>query len=145
MAKNNNTTGISNSKFILIVIIIFILDQLSKKYFFPMDYGVIKISLVQNTGISFGLFQDTGMMPLIITILIIIGVIYYYPKIPKQVPYQVLTACVLGGAFGNLLDRLLYGYVIDFIHVWKWPAFNVADSAITIGALGLIYLLWKEK
>ena len=110
-----------------------------------MDYGAIKISLVQNTGISFGLFQDTGMMPLVITIIIIAGLIYYYPKIPKDKTYQVLTAFILGGAFGNLVDRILYGHVIDFIHVWKWPAFNVADSAITIGALGLIYLLWKEK
>ena len=145
MAKSKHTTGINSNKFILIVVIIFILDQLTKKYFFPMDYGAIKISLVQNTGISFGLFQDTGMMPLIVTILIIIGLVYYYPKIPKEKPYQVLTAFILGGAFGNLVDRLLYGHVIDFIHVWKWPAFNVADSAITIGAIGLIYLLWKKK
>lgn len=138
--------------FILISISILLLDQITKriiavyvtKPIFLVDQFVY-ISFTKNTGISFGLFQKTGIFPSLIALIIIVGLLYYYPKIPKKKPYQFLTAGILGGAVGNLIDRIAYGYVIDFMNLWKWPAFNVADAAITIGALGLIYLLWKEK
>ena len=154
MAKQKTNNGIRKVEisFGLISIGVLLLDQISKQLVIryvaePLTIirNFIDIHVTTNTGISFGLFQNTGILPMLIAVIIIIGIFYYYPKIPKKNNYQVLTALILGGAVGNFLDRILYGYVIDFIDIWIWPAFNVADSAITIGALGLMYLLWNEK
>src|SRR5262249_48186457 len=60
----------------------------------------------------------------------------------------VAAASILGGAIGNLIDRLLYGEVIDFLlfywREWSWPAFNVADSCITVGVIGLLWVSWRK-
>ena len=146
MAKNNPSNGIS--RFAIIAFVVLLLDQLTKRLVLgspAIDLGLFEISLTKNTGISFGMLQDTGIFPTIIALIIIVGLLYYYPKIPKKNSYQLLTAFILGGALGNLIDRFAYGFVIDFIDFGFWPAFNIADAAITIGALGLMYLLWKEK
>ncbi|MCP2605194.1 signal peptidase II, partial [Candidatus Aminicenantes bacterium AH-873-B07] len=76
----------------------------------------------------------------------LIFIIYYFLKIPITEKYLKLSfSLILGGAFGNLTDRLLQGYVIDFldfyIKKYHWPAFNVADASITIGAIVLIFIL----
>ena len=141
--------GTNINVFIVVSIIVLVLDQITKRLVAGLQENIVlgrflEISFTKNTGISFGMLQNTGALPTITTLIIIVGLLYYYPQIPKKKPYQFLTALILGGAIGNLLDRFMYGYVIDFIDVGIWPAFNVADSAITIGALGLIYLFWKE-
>ena len=142
--------GTNINVFIVVSIIVLVLDQITKRLVAGLQENIVlgrflEISFTKNTGISFGMLQNTGALPTITTLIIIVGLLYYYPQIPKKKPHQFLTALILGGAIGNLLDRFMYGYVIDFIDVGIWPAFNIADSAITIGALGLIYLFWKEK
>jgi len=150
MAKKRQNKRGSNWFFVYVSFGIFILDQITKKIFsqtgsIPIIDGYLHLSLTKNTGISFGLLQNTRLLPLLIALIIIVGLLWYYPQIPKGKSYQFFTALVLGGALGNVLDRLLYGYVIDFIDFMWWPAFNIADAGITIGALGLIILLWQEK
>lgn len=108
---------------------------------------------VHNTGAAFSLFADhTGWQRwgFLGVSLVASGVILWLLcKTRGRAPLCIALALILGGALGNAIDRLAYGYVIDFLdfHVagWHWPAFNVADSAITIGAGLLIWDgLWSE-
>lgn len=107
---------------------VFFVDQVSKY--------VVKLSGVRyttNTGAAFGLFQGQQWL-LILIGFIVIGVLLYYSH-----EYQVALGFLLGGTLGNLVDRVLYGFVIDFIHLPFWPSFNVAD---TFNVLGVALLLW---
>ena len=97
------------------------------------------MTLVHNTGIAFGFFKDQGIVFIIIPIIavaLLVFNIYYYRQNNEALSrmYIVAFSLILGGAIGNLIDRIYFGYVIDFIDFRFWPVFNVADSAITIGA-----------
>jgi len=96
-----------------------------------------------NTGASFSMLTNYSFFLAIIAVLVIIGIFVFYKKIPFQ--YRTAAALILGGTAGNLIDRLQYGTVTDFINVQIWPIFNVADSAITIAAILLIIIVWKEE
>ncbi len=97
----------------------------------------LRIVLVKNTGAAFGLFSSLGnTFFLVITILAIVFIIVYISKLPKGLELYALSL-ILGGAIGNFIDRATLGEVTDFIDffvgTWHWPAFNVADSALTVG------------
>jgi signal peptidase II len=124
-----------------------IFDRLTKNFFSGLlDLNeslsvvphVLYFTLVHNTGIAFGFFKDCGIVfiiiPLILTGLLIYNVYYYRHSEHLNRTYIVAFSLILGGAIGNLIDRIFLGYVIDFIDFRIWPVFNVADSAITIGA-----------
>ena len=100
--------------------------------------NVVHFTLVHNTGIAFGLFKDCGavfvIMPLILTGLLIYNIYYYRHSEHLNRTYIIAFSLILGGAIGNLIDRIMLGYVVDFIDLRVWPVFNIADSAITIGA-----------
>jgi signal peptidase II len=102
--------------------------------------GFVRIVHFTNTGAAFGIFQDAGPL-LAITTVIGLAAIFVYLFNPgfAHLATRLGLSCMLGGAVGNLIDRLAAGEVVDFIKVSRWPAFNVADSAITIGVL---LLLW---
>lgn len=87
----------------------------------------------QNTALAF------------ITIAFIGAVLYYYDRIPAKKDVLAYAGIVVGGAVGNLADRLAFGFVRDFIDFAFWPSFNVADAAITIGGIGIIVYLWRKK
>jgi signal peptidase II len=110
----------------------------------------------RNTGAAFGFFQGGGLVFGILAFFVTGFIIYYYPQIPKeQKLMRVAMAMQMGGALGNLIDRLggdngfLSGPVLDFISVGNFPVFNIADSSITVGVGLLILSLWiserKEK
>ena len=107
----------------------------------------LKITLIHNTGAAFGLFNGFQLVSILVALIIIIAVIYYFDRIPKKDRlFQTSIALILGGTLGNLIDRLIFRYVIDFIDFGFWPAFNIADSAISIGAILLIVcLFWRNK
>ena len=86
-----------------------------------------------NTGAAFGILQEQTML-LIVIGLIVIGFLLYYSH-----EHQLAFGFLLGGTFGNLVDRVIYGYVVDFIHVPFWPSFNVADTFNVLG-VGLLLL-----
>src|SRR4029077_7304459 len=94
------------------------------------------LTLVQNTGTAFGLFQDDNRMLLIISYVILLLVLYgargFFERGGMWAFWGI--ALVMGGAIGNIVDRHLYGHVIDFLDFRVWPVFNIADSAITVGA-----------
>ncbi len=133
------------------VFLIIITDRLTKIYFskvlslgesLPLIRNVLHMTLVHNTGIAFGLFRDKGVVfiiiPIIAAILLIFNIYYYKNHKILSRTYIVAFSLILGGAIGNLIDRIFFGYVIDFIDLRIWPVFNIADSAITIGALVIL-------
>ncbi len=144
-----NKTGIL--PWLGLAILIVISDQLSKIWISRiLDYGqVIKLTpffnlmLAYNEGAAFSfLASQTGWQRYFFTavsIAAIIFIIYLLRRHARQKLFCLSLALILGGAIGNLIDRSLYGHVIDFLDVhvlgWHWPTFNIADCGITIGAV----------
>ncbi|MDP2951927.1 MAG: signal peptidase II [Chloroflexota bacterium] len=109
--------------------------------------GLVRLTHVMNRGASFGLFANQTI-PLIITGAIgVLALLLYYRYLPTQnLLLKGGLGLELGGAAGNLIDRISLGYVTDFIDLAVWPVFNVADSAITVGvALLLYYFLFHSR
>lgn len=105
------------------------------------------ITLMHNSGAAFSFLSEAGGWQRwffsVIAVLVSIGIIVWLKRLSSsQVCLAIALALILGGALGNVWDRLTLGYVVDFIQVyydrWAWPAFNIADSAISIGAVLLI-------
>ena len=97
----------------------------------------------RNTGAAFGLFQEGGGIFTILAIAVAIMIIYYFPRIQRgDWALRLAMGLQLGGAVGNLIDRLQHGYVTDFISVSSFPVFNVADTSITLGVVILLLSIW---
>jgi len=106
----------------------------------------VSLTYVTNTGAAFGLFPNYGVLFMVIAIVVVVTIIFYYRHLPgDQWLVQTSLGLQLGGALGNLMDRLLYGHVIDFIDFKVWPVFNLADSAIVVGAVILAYHLLRDR
>ncbi|MFL2804084.1 MAG: signal peptidase II [Dehalococcoidia bacterium] len=139
--------------FISIVVIFF--DQFTKyliKEFVPRysawpDDGILQIVHGVNTGSAFGLFSDYTLLLTIGSLIGIAFVLYFFYKNSFNVIWmRISLSLIVGGAVGNLIDRIRDGGVVDFISVGWWPAFNIADSAISIGMAILIFtLVFGEK
>jgi signal peptidase II len=99
-----------------------------------------------NTGAAFGLFQSGGVLFAVLAVMISIFIVIYFPRIPREERLmRFAIALQLGGALGNLIDRVRFGPVTDFISVGEFPVFNVADSCITIGVGMLILAMWLSE
>ncbi|MEA2210730.1 MAG: signal peptidase [Solirubrobacteraceae bacterium] len=96
---------------------------------------------VRNSGVAFGFFSGGGALVLILTLLALGALVAFFILRPRRPLLWLPTGLVVGGAIGNLIDRLSSGSVTDFIKLPLWPAFNLADSAITIGVFALLYVL----
>jgi signal peptidase II len=97
----------------------------------------------RNSGAVFGLFQEGGGIFTILAIVVAVLIIYYFPRIERgDWPLRLAMGFQLGGALGNLADRLQHGYVTDFISIGNFPIFNVADSSITLGVMILLFSIW---
>ncbi|TAN60108.1 signal peptidase II [bacterium] len=122
------------------------IDQLSKAYVsgafavgetLPVIKGVLHLSLVHNTGVAFGLFRDHNTLLSILSLAVIIYIARdsLSRKKDRNLCRRVALGLILGGASGNLIDRIRLGYIVDFLDFRVWPVFNIADSAITIGII----------
>ena len=131
--------------------VILVADQLSKFLIVgsfqpgdtrPLFPPVLALTYVQNTGAAFGLFKGQQVLFIVLSI-VIVAMIGWELTIKRSHAAAIQWGCglVLGGAVGNVIDRLRLGYVIDFLDVHVWPVFNIADSAITIG---VILLMWHS-
>lgn len=135
----------------LVSMLIIILDQFTK--WLAREIIIEPITLtsflsfttIHNTGIAFGLFQGYGWIFTFVSIVIIVGLIYYYPKISEAWFPKLSYTFIISGAIGNLVDRIVFGTVTDFISFSFWPAFNVADTAITLGVIGLLIHYYTER
>ena len=143
--------------------LVVVLDQVTKyfaeqnlSYCAPIKVipGFLSMTLVYNKGAAFNFLSDAGgwqrWFLMLVSIAISVFLITWLRYVDKNRLHLALgIALVLGGAIGNLIDRSLYGHVIDFIEVyyrdWHYPHFNIADSAINIGAGLLIYDMFKHR
>jgi signal peptidase II len=99
-----------------------------------------------NTGVAFGMFQGKNVIFAILASAVALMIIYYYSNIPEQDKVlRFAMAMELGGAVGNLIDRITVGYVTDFASVGNFAVFNVADSCITIGVIVLLLGVWFQE
>lgn len=143
--------------FLLTGLFIVAADQLSKFWlraaipeghvFFRL--GFFQIIHIQNTGAAFGLFRDMTFILTIIASVAVVTLLVYGLVVHRRFPLfegllgRISLGLVLGGTAGNLIDRIRLGYVTDFIDFTYWPAFNVADAAITIGVILFGYALLR--
>ncbi|MFA4915851.1 MAG: signal peptidase II [Syntrophales bacterium] len=148
--------------FFVTTVPIILLDQITKAYIsstmplhesFVVIEGFFNITYIRNPGAAFGFlrcaspafrhifFLSAGTIALLL--------ILYYIRKSRELPLTFALSLILSGAVGNLIDRVRFGDVVDFLDVYigtyHWPAFNVADSAISIGATILILIILKQK
>lgn len=135
---------------------VFIIDRLTKlavisylneesRVFAPF----FNIVLVRNKGVTFGMFSDIFSPFLLVTIAIVaVALLIVFVK-KRALYYRLPTAIIIAGAIGNILDRVFYSVVIDFLdfHLYEyhWPAFNIADSAIVVGVIMLFFISYSEE
>lgn len=135
--------------------IIVILDQITKQIFwrhgqnYELIDGFFRITMVRNAGAAFGLFQGARIPFIIASIIAGVFIVYLGARLPREEKVRRLVlGMILGGAIGNLIDRVYAGAVIDFIEIGflghYWPVFNVADMGVSIGAVLLLILLIRE-
>jgi len=105
----------------------------------------LSLSYITNTGGAFGMLRGFNWFFIVITLIVVGAFIYYYSRIPKRSAYFISAALILAGALGNLIDRVFFGFVTDFIALSFWPAFNIADSALFIGAIILTITLFIDE
>lgn len=99
-----------------------------------------------NRGAAFGIFQEGSMVFTVLAFIVSAAIIYYYPQVSRQDwPLRLAMSMQLGGAIGNLIDRLTIGHVTDFISVGTFPVFNIADSSITVGCVVLLLGVWWQE
>ncbi|ABK62109.1 MULTISPECIES: signal peptidase II [Clostridium] len=144
---------------VLIIIFGIILDRITKlwalkelssgheieiiKNFFSFNY-------LENRGAAFGIFQGKTVLLVLVTLLIMIGVIYYFIKYrPTSRFMRIGVSFIVSGALGNLYDRIFYKYVVDFIlihykNVYYYPTFNIADILVVVGTIMLAIFLLRE-
>jgi signal peptidase II len=106
----------------------------------------VRIINWNNTGAAFGMLPSAGIFFTIVAILVSIAIIYYFPRVPREEHLlRLALALQLGGAIGNLIDRLLQGPVTDFISVGRFPVFNVADASISLGVFFMIIAMIQDS
>jgi signal peptidase II len=142
----------------LIALVTLALDQLTKwlvatqlelgesVYPIPALSRLFSLTYVTNTGAAFGLLKEASVVFAFVAILVITIIVLYVRRVPAdQHLVRVALGLQLGGALGNLIDRLRLGHVVDFIDLKFWPVFNVADSAIVIGVVLLAIAFWRQE
>jgi signal peptidase II len=144
---------------LVIALVVLTVDQLSKWWVIThMQLGeswspaaflrpIAALTYVTNTGVAFGLFPGGGNIFVGVAMLAIVAIVAFYAHLAVgRRLMQLALGLTVGGAIGNLLDRLIHGHVIDFIDLRVWPVFNLADSSIVVAMLILAYyLLWQER
>jgi signal peptidase II len=154
-----SVTAHALSALMLIAISTFVvgLDQLTKRWVLttlpeggwwsPLPgeaWRFFRITHATNSGAAFGIFPNQGSFFILVAVVVVIAIVLYYRHLPTgDWLLRLSLGLQLGGAIGNLVDRLRFGYVIDFVDVGFWPIFNVADASITIGVILIAYCLWR--
>ena len=139
---------------IIMVGILVILDQVTK-YFaitklkgkdpFVIIDGVFELHYLENRGMAFGMLENKQIVFLILGIVILAAIVFYYIRVPntkRMMPMRSVMIVIAAGAIGNMIDRLVLSYVVDFFYfkLIDFPVFNVADIYVTVSAIFLIVL-----
>ena len=138
-----------------IIVAVFLLDQASKMAVYlsmaqgetiPLAPPVLYLTCVYNSGAAFGLLANQTTLLVILTLILAAGLILGFRTLPlERVLVRYGAALIVGGALGNLLDRVRLGYVVDFLDLRFWPVFNLADAAIVTGAGLLIWDIIRNR
>jgi len=97
----------------------------------------------KNTGAAFGIFQNLNPVFAVLAVVVSIAILYFFPRVDKEEwPLRIALAMQMGGALGNLIDRLTQGYVTDFVSLGSFAVFNVADASISLGVAVLVVGVW---
>lgn len=143
--------------FSLVTLLVIVLDRVTKAIVtaklalnesLPVIPDIFHLTLLYNRGAAFGILQNSTVFFVIISLLSICLILFYAcfrSAEIKSLALRLSLAFILAGAFGNLIDRIKFGYVIDFLDFRIWPVFNVADSFITIGIIILIFQIFIPR
>lgn len=136
----------------------FTLDQVTKYWvvqnipeqsswsFFPALAKIFQFTFLRNAGAAFGMFPQLGGVFMVIAVVVIASIVIFYHHLPTYNFWVRLSLGLqLGGALGNLVDRINRGFVVDFVDIGFWPIFNLADLSIVFGVAILAYFLWSEE
>jgi signal peptidase II len=132
-----------------LVIVVAIIDQLTKR---AIRAGIavgdvhtllpgLRLVHVTNNGVAFGFLAGGGAALLVVTLVALVALTGFFIMHPTRRGLWIACGLLVGGALGNLIDRLTQGSVTDFVKLPLWPAFNLADTAITFGVFALLYVL----
>lgn len=135
----------------LVAALVLLADQLTKFWVsnylppegIPVIPGFFSIDLVHNPGAAFGILENQTLLFVVITLVVVAG-IFYFRRAARGRFADFYLGLVLGGAVGNLIDRVRFGYVVDMFNFHFWPVFNVADSAIVAGMMLLAFVILKN-
>lgn len=154
---------------LLLVVLVVILDQISKHLItvnawrLPIDIlpGIFSINMAENRGAAFSILQGKVLLFIVISIVAVILITIILaglnrgkaaliahggPGMTTRIIVTESALClVMGGAIGNLIDRIRFGYVVDFLDFKIWPVFNIADSAITVGMVVLVIIAFTAN
>ena len=108
-------------------------------------FPALKLVHVRNDGVAFGLDVGGATLVVVLIALALLGLVLYFARHTAKPLMWLPVGLLLGGALGNIVDRIREGAVTDFLKIPAWPAFNLADVAITVGVLSLIYVLERPK
>ncbi|CAN5404220.1 signal peptidase II [soil metagenome] len=157
-----STIKLKNLHWLWLILIVLILDQATKwmiSSHLTLDQSIYLLpfanfTLAHNTGAAFSFLQNAGGWQQWffsgIAIIVSVGFLIWLLRLPPKHPGTAIAlSLIIAGAIGNLLDRVMHGYVVDFIQLhaadWYWPAFNVADSAICIGGFLLVLFISESE
>ncbi len=154
MKKRFNTYGI----LVIISAILIGMDQYTKHIIRTnLEFGQIwmpwqwlepyaRIIHINNTGAAFGLFKGANTVFMILAVVVAGAILYYFPSISKKDwLIRVALSMQFSGAIGNLIDRIIFGHVTDFISIGTFPVWNIADASITVGVAILLIGMWVQE
>src|SRR3989344_5748322 len=139
------------NKFLWFALFVVIFDRISKSIVQTMGAGasipviknVLHLTYVHNTGAGFGILNNKNFLLLLFSLVVLIFVVYYFVK-ERNRDVKFIFIILASGIVGNVIDRISFGYVIDFIDFRIWPVFNIADIAIFVSIVGLVVYEMKK-
>jgi len=136
----------------LLTIVVILIDQISKFFVIKFLYhsqieiipNIFSLTYVENPGTAWGLFAEFNAIIQVILPIVILGILIYFSYTSKSKSDIVFSTFILGGAIGNYIDRMMRGYVIDFLDFKVWPVFNFADVMIVIGCILMCINIFRK-
>ena len=140
------------TRLVAVAVVVLVLDQATKAIVEsemtrgePRSVvGPLDLTLTYNDGIAFGLASGAGPLVVVLALIALVALGWFVASAPPGWPTAIAGGLILGGALGNLFDRVTRGEVVDFVSLPAWPAFNLADVAITFGVLALAVIVIRS-
>ena len=140
------------TRLVAVAVVVLVLDQATKAIVEsemtrgePRSVvGPLDLTLTYNDGIAFGLASGAGPLVVVLALIALVALGWFVASAPPGWPTAIAGGLILGGALGNLVDRVTRGEVVDFVSLPAWPAFNLADVAITFGVFALAVIVIRS-